>query len=109
MVASKDILRERMSQIDDELREMAIHRSDLLWERKGLNEQIGRIEYAETRIMKPHSRQIYIVMLACPPGVSSERMRQYIEDEIKANVGALPPEDPLFHLDRDTVEVSIKR
>jgi hypothetical protein len=59
--------------------------------------------------MKPPSRQIYVVMLACPLGVSSERMRQYIEDEIKANVGHLHPEDPLFNLDRDTVDVSIKR
>jgi len=51
------------------------------------------------------NRQTFIVALDMPPGVSLARMRAYIRDEIRANVGALPPEDPLFGLDRGSVTV----
>lgn len=47
----------------------------------------------------------FVVELNLPPGVSVADMRRYIEDEVKANVGQLHPDDPLFRLDRNSVEV----
>ena len=54
-------------------------------------------------------RHAFVVHVDIPPGVTVERMRQYIEDEIKANIGRLPPEDPLFHMDRESVVVRTRR
>ena len=48
----------------------------------------------------------YTVYVTLPENVSVLRFQQYIEDEIKANVGRLPPADPLFHLDRKSVIVT---
>jgi hypothetical protein len=54
-------------------------------------------------------RARFLVSLDLPSGVSLEQMRQYIEDEIKTNIGRLPPDEPLFDLDRDSVKVSVRR
>lgn len=45
------------------------------------------------------------VVLKCtlPAGVSAARFRDYVIDEVRANIGHLSPDDPLFDLDRDSV------
>jgi hypothetical protein len=47
------------------------------------------------------------VILDLPSGVSLSEMRHYIEEAIKTSIGQLPPEDPLFYLDRSSVKVVI--
>lgn len=49
----------------------------------------------------------FIVTVELPSGVSPSTMRRYIEDEVKANIGQLSPEDPLFHLNQSAVQVAI--
>lgn len=49
--------------------------------------------------------RVFIVQITVPPGVSQARMREYIKDSVQSNTGMLPPEDPLFHMDREMVVV----
>lgn len=51
----------------------------------------------------------FTVEVELPRGVTIARMRQYIEFEIKANVGHYPPDDPLWSLDRNSVKVYPRR
>lgn len=46
-----------------------------------------------------------IVTATLPPRVTAAAFKAYVENEVRAAVGGLPPNDPLFHLDRDTVKV----
>jgi hypothetical protein len=59
--------------------------------------------------MTARKKRHVVVAIECdlPPGVSAARFKQYLLDEAKANVGQLPTEDPLFDLDRDSVQATI--
>ena len=48
----------------------------------------------------------FTVTLDLPHGVDRARMCEYIREAVAANIGMLPPEDPLFHLDRKSVRVA---
>lgn len=47
----------------------------------------------------------YIVTLELPADVGIEEGAAYIRDEVRAGCGGRSPDDPLFHLNRDSVKV----
>ena len=51
----------------------------------------------------------FIVGLDMPPGVTLEEMAAYIEESVRCLIGTKMPEEPIWHLDRDSVEVAIVR
>ena len=44
-----------------------------------------------------------------PHGVSKHEWCEYVRDSVAGNIGMYAPEDPIFHLDRSTVEVRTPR
>lgn len=52
-------------------------------------------------------KQRFVVEVDIPSGVSVQEMKDYIFGEVRAGIGGLPPEDPLFHLDRTSVKVTL--
>lgn len=51
------------------------------------------------------STDFFKIYLDLPAGVSPKEMKSYIEDSIQSWCGSYPPEEPMFHLNRDTVHV----
>lgn len=47
----------------------------------------------------------FLVTLDLPAHVSAAEMAEYIRTEVQCGVGQLPPEDPLWHLDKGSVRV----
>jgi hypothetical protein len=54
-------------------------------------------------------RQRFIVTLAIPEGATPHDVGELIADAVASWPGSLPPHDPLFDLDRDSIEVEIGR
>lgn len=51
-------------------------------------------------------RSQFQVSLEVPAGCSDKDVQGYIEDSVKTCNGLFSPEDPMFHLDRDSVKVA---
>lgn len=49
----------------------------------------------------------FTVKVVIPAGMDEEDMRSYIEDAVGTWMGQYHPEDPRFHIDRETLEVKI--
>lgn len=52
------------------------------------------------------ARVSIVVSADLPRGVSISEWKDYVLTEVKANTGQRAFEDPLFHLDRDSVRVT---
>jgi hypothetical protein len=52
-------------------------------------------------------RAKFTVECELPSRVDAEEMRDYIEGEVRSGVGRFGPADPLFHLNREEVQVFI--
>ncbi len=48
---------------------------------------------------------LFTVTVDLPGTATVEEMRAYIETEVRAGSGGRSPEDPLFYLDKESVEV----
>jgi hypothetical protein len=48
-----------------------------------------------------------IVSAEIPLEVTLTKWMEYVEDEVKAGVGSRSPRDPLFSLDRNSVQVTV--
>lgn len=49
--------------------------------------------------------RVFKVCITVPDGATEDQVMDYIEDAVTSFKGGLPPEDPMFNLDPDTVSV----
>lgn len=49
----------------------------------------------------------FIISLDMPKGVTVPEMQQYIDSAVRVWKGQLPPEEPMFNLDRDSIRVTV--
>lgn len=49
----------------------------------------------------------FIVEIDIPRGMSVDQMRKYITTAVVCDCGGYAPEDPIYHLDRESVKVKI--
>lgn len=47
----------------------------------------------------------FVVTLDVPEGATAEDMQYYVREEVAAGCGNRDPADPIFNLDRDSVQV----
>lgn len=50
----------------------------------------------------------FLVGMDIPDGADPADLLEYVQTEVKAGRGARDPRDPIFHLDRDSVVVTIQ-
>lgn len=52
---------------------------------------------------------IIVVTLDVPDGVRLTELREYVFDAVRVMAGSLPADDPMFHLDRESIKVDVVR
>jgi hypothetical protein len=51
-------------------------------------------------------RTTFVLSVDLPSGVSPARFQAWVKTDIASNIGYLPPSDPLFNMDPDTLSIA---